>query len=162
MPYCPECGSEVEKDSKFCRNCGASLTEGAGNNKNEPTEGGSIGSTSLDLSENVEAALSYLLLWLSGILFLVLEKKNKFVKFHAMQSVITFLPLTIISWFLSIFGGAFWFGGIGWGFFAMIGWLFWLLTLILWLILLIKAYSGEYYKLPIAGDIAERESEKRF
>ncbi len=103
MPYCPECGSEVEKDSKFCRNCGASLTEGAGNNKNEPTEGGSIGSTSLDLSENVEAALSYLLLWLSGILFLVLEKKNKFVKFHAMQSVITFLPLTIISWFLSIF-----------------------------------------------------------
>jgi len=66
--------------------------------------------TSMNLEENMEGAFCYLLLWISGIVLYVVEKDNKFVRFHAMQSILVFLPLTIVGW---IFGGAFglfWFG----------------------------------------------------
>ncbi len=53
--------------------------------------------TSLNLDENVEALLCYVLGWVSGLIFLLLEKKSKFVKFHAMQSLIIFLAITVIS-----------------------------------------------------------------
>ena len=53
--------------------------------------------TSLGLDENVEALLSYILGWVTGIVFLVIEKNSKFVRFHAMQSTITFLGFTVLS-----------------------------------------------------------------
>jgi uncharacterized membrane protein len=99
--------------------------------------------TSLGLEENVEGALCYVLGWITGLIFYLLEKDNKFVKFHAMQSIIVFLPLMILAWLLSWF---IWFLG------GLIG----LIFLILWIILIIKAYQGEKFKLPIVGDIAEK------
>ncbi len=120
--------------------------------------------TELGLGENVEGALCYLLGWVTGIAFLVLEGKNEFVRFHAMQSIVTFLPLTIVGWIFGTIGGAFgW--GFWWGFypfffvFTIISWLIWLVTLILWLILMLKAYQGERYKVPIVGDIVEGRAE---
>jgi len=102
--------------------------------------------TSINLKENVVGALCYVLGWITGIVFLIVEKKNKFVRFHAMQSLLTFLPLSVI-------GGAIrWVPLVGW----VISGLIWILSLILWLILMIKAYQGEMYKLPIAGDLAEQ------
>lgn len=78
--------------------------------------------------------------------------KNDFIKFHAMQSIATFLPLTILGW---IFGGFRW-GCYPFSFvFTMISWLIWIDTFILWVILMVKAYKGERYKLPIVGDIVE-------
>ena len=104
--------------------------------------------TSLGIEENVEGALCYLIGWVTGLVFYLLEKENKFVRFHAMQSIVVFLPLTIIAWFF--------------GFIPFIGWvisgLIWILSIILWIVLMIKAYQGEMYKLPIAGDIAERNA----
>jgi len=113
--------------------------------------------TSLNMEENVEGALCYLLGWLTGIVFYLIEKDNEFVRFHARQSILTFLPLSILSF---IFSGGFMFSGVLfggiWALLSLIGTLLWLLTVILWLVLMIKAYRGERFKLPVVGDVAER------
>lgn len=111
--------------------------------------------TELGIEENIEGALCYAFFWVTGIVFLLIEPKNKFVRFHAMQSIVVFLPLWLLSF---IFGGFFGFGyfwGPGLYFLAWFGWLLWILTIILWIVLMLKAYMKEKFKLPIAGDIAE-------
>ncbi|MEM0219624.1 MAG: DUF4870 domain-containing protein [Thermoproteota archaeon] len=102
--------------------------------------------TSLGLDENLEAALSYVLGWITGLIFFLLEKESKFVKFHALQSIITFLGLHVFTIFLGIIPF------IGWTFDSLIG----LAGLVIWIICIIKAYQGEKFKLPIVGDIAEK------
>lgn len=109
--------------------------------------------TSLGLNENVEAFLAYLLGWLTGIVFLVLEKESEFVKFHAMQSTIAFIGFTVIS---IIFSFPLQFIPILGILVALIDWLIWIVALITWIICLVKAYKGERFKLPIVGNWAER------
>jgi uncharacterized membrane protein len=94
---------------------------------------------------NVVAALTYLLGWVSGLLFLALEPHNRFVRFHAMQSVLVFGPACIAFFIcLSI---------------PLIGWLAAIVifygSAVLWLLLMFKAYQGQRFKLPIAGEMAE-------
>jgi uncharacterized membrane protein len=103
--------------------------------------------SSTGLDENVAGFLCYLFGFVTGIVFLVVEKESRFVKFHAMQSTITFLGLFIISMI------------IGW--IPIIGLLvypIWILSLVLWLILMIKALQGKRYSLPIVGKMAEGKS----
>ncbi len=106
--------------------------------------------TSLGMDENVEAALSYFLGFLTGILFFVLEKDNKFVKFHAMQSIAVFIALFVINMVLGIILSITIVG-------LMLLPLIYLLELILWIMLMYKAYKGEKFMLPIAGDFAEKQ-----
>lgn len=113
--------------------------------------------TEMGLDENVEGALCYLLGFITGLVFYIMEPKSKFVKFHAMQSIIVFLPLMIIGFLFSGILGLFFWGPI-WVIISLIGWIVWILFFILWLILMLKAYKGEKFKLPIAGDIAEKNS----
>lgn len=91
--------------------------------------------------KNTAAALSYLLGWVTGIVFLLIEK-DSFVRFHAMQSVLVFGLLTVASLV------------------PIIGWLLspvlMLVGLILWLILMIKAYQGEKFSLPVVGEWAQK------
>ncbi|MBC8274553.1 MAG: DUF4870 domain-containing protein [Chloroflexi bacterium] len=103
------------------------------------------GSSTTRLEPNVAGLLCYLAGWITGIIFLVLEQKNKFIRFHAMQSIVTFGFLTIAGILLSAlpFVGDFLALAIG------------IVVLILWIILMVKAYQGELYKLPVAGNIAE-------
>jgi len=101
--------------------------------------------TTLGLDENIEGLLCYLFGVVTGIIFLVLEKENDFVKFHAMQSLVTFLSLTIIGMiaaFIPILGG-------------LITLLVNLVSLVFWILGMYKAYRGERYKFPIFGNIAE-------
>jgi uncharacterized membrane protein len=103
--------------------------------------------SSTGLEENVAGFLCYLFGFITGVVFLVVEKESKFVKFHAMQSTITFLSLFVISIIL--------------GFIPIIGLLvypIWILSLILWLLLMIKALRGERYALPIVGKMAEEKA----
>ncbi|MEA1936529.1 MAG: hypothetical protein U9N04_00225 [Patescibacteria group bacterium] len=99
-----------------------------------------------DLGENVRGALCYVLGFLSGVFFLLTEKENKFVRFHAMQSVVVFLSITLlmmlpfIGLVLSVFIAP--------------------LSLLLWLFLMYKAYQGKKFKLPIIGDFAEQQANK--
>jgi len=100
----------------------------------------------MGLEENIAGALCYVLGWITGIIFYIIENENKTVRFHAVQSIIVFLPLTIIVGIFQLIPF------IGW----VIGGLIGLLMLILWLILMLKAYQGEKFKLPVIGDIAEK------
>ena len=102
--------------------------------------------TSTGLTENVAGLLCYVLGWISGIAFILLEKENKFVRFHAIQSIIVFGVLTIAMIILS------WIPVIGF----VLGWIIWVIGLILWIVLMVKAYQGTRYKLPWSGDFAEK------
>jgi len=106
--------------------------------------------TALGLTVNMEAVLCYMLGWLTGIIFLLLEKENSFVRFHAMQSLATFLSLFIIS--------------IVAGLIPILGWILAILitpaSVLLWLFLMYKAYQGEKYKLPIIGTWVEEQIDK--
>ncbi len=100
--------------------------------------------SSTGLDENVAGFLCYLFGFVTGIVFLVVEKESRFVKFHAMQSTITFLSLFVI---LLIFGWV-----------PVIGTFLFIFTFILWLVLMIKALQGKKYLLPIVGKMAEGKS----
>ena len=100
--------------------------------------------SSTGLEENVAGFLCYLLGFITGIVFLVVEKKSSFVKFHAKQSTITFLGLFIISLIL--------------GWIPVIGTLILIFILVVWLVLMIKALRGERYSLPIVGKMAEEKT----
>ncbi len=107
-----------------------------------------LGKSSTGMQPNVAALLSYLVGIITGVIFYVIEKENKFVKFHAMQSILVFgvfFVLGIVLAFIPV---------IGWALipFLSIG------ELILWIVLMIKAYQGEYFKLPVVGDMAEQKS----
>ena len=93
------------------------------------------GRSSTGLDENVAGFFCYLLGFITGIVFLVVEKQSRFVKFHARQSTITFLGLFVVMLV------------IGWV--PVLGILFSIFSLILWLILMVKALRGEKYMLPI-------------
>lgn len=108
-----------------------------------------MGKTSLGIDDNLAGMLCYALGWVTGIVFLVVERESKYVRFHAVQAIATFLPLMIIAWVFAFIPF------IGMVVSAMI----WILSVVLWLILMIKAYQGEKYKLPIVGDLAEKQSE---
>ncbi|MBA2302270.1 MAG: hypothetical protein H0W08_06505 [Acidobacteria bacterium] len=103
--------------------------------------------TSSGLDQNMAGALAYSLGWITGAFFLVTEPSNKFVRFHALQSIITFGGLSL-AWFVTL----------------AIPFLGWLLALVVipvvsvgaWLLLIFKAYRGERFKLPFAGEIADQ------
>jgi uncharacterized membrane protein len=111
------------------------------------------------LSENLAALLSYVLGWVTGLIFFLLDKRS-YVRFHAAQSVIVFLALQILrSAVGAILGVGWWWGGFGgWGLFSLSGLILNLISLaslILWIVLMVKAFQGIRFKVPLAGDIAE-------
>ncbi|HZT33582.1 MAG TPA: DUF4870 domain-containing protein [Bryobacteraceae bacterium] len=122
-----------------------------------PPPGGAVAS---GLEDNVAGALCYLIGFITGILFLVLEPYNKrpFVRFHAMQSVLFsagWIALSIaLSIVLLILGGAVHL----WFIFLPIRMLIGLLGFVLWLYCMYKAYNREWYQLPIVGPIAAKQA----
>ncbi len=104
--------------------------------------------TSTGIQPNLAGLLCYVLGWVTGIVFLILEKENQFIRFHAVQSIFTFGVITIAQIILSRIPFT------GW----ILGWLIGVLAFILWIVLMVKAYQGQKYKLPWAGNIAEKQS----
>ncbi|MBT4125026.1 MAG: hypothetical protein HOJ22_04415 [Chloroflexi bacterium] len=99
------------------------------------------------MSQNIVAALAYLIGWVTGIAFLIIEKENSFVRFHAMQAIAVFVPLSIASvilGFIPIIG-------------ALLSVLLGILGVFLWLFLMFQAFIGMRFKIPYAGDFAERQ-----
>jgi len=103
--------------------------------------------TSSGLKPNVAALLCYILGWVSGLIFFLVEK-NKFVRFHAMQSIVVFGAITIAQIVLMMIPI------IGWILIPVIS----IIGIVLWIVLMVKGYQGEKFKLPLAGDIAEKNS----
>ncbi len=109
---------------------------------------GTSGDSSTGLKANVAALIAYFGWWVTGIIFLVLEKKSQFVRFHAAQSIVVFGAVSILNFILNIAFRRFWIIG------GLLSAVIWIAGLALWVFLMYKAYQGENYKLPIAGDIA--------
>jgi uncharacterized membrane protein len=105
-----------------------------------------MGETSTGLKDNVAGVLCYVLGWVSGIVFLIMEPNNKFIKFHAYQSIVVFGAITVALLILT------WIPYIGIVFGSIIG----AAAFILWLVLMYLAYQEKKYKLPWAGDFAEK------
>jgi len=110
-------------------------------------EGNDLGKTSTGINPTVAGLLCYLLGFVSGVLFLLIEKENRFVRFHAMQSIFTFIFFFVVNIALHFIPF------IGWVIIPILG----IVSLIVWILLMVKAYKGEYYKLPVIGDMAEQK-----
>jgi uncharacterized membrane protein len=102
------------------------------------------------MAENVAGLLCYALGWVTGLIFYFIDKRP-FVRFHAAQSIVVFGGLTIIRVGL---GMVFLTGGVSLGFGLL--WLVSILGFVLWILLMVKAYQGERYRLPIAADLADQ------
>lgn len=149
MAFCQACGQEVGT-AAFCPKCGAGQAVA-------PAGGGApmaVAAPSTEgLQENIAALLAYVLGWLTGIIFLLIDKRP-YVKFHAAQSIVVFGGLTILRIGIGIVAGIF--GGIsGLGAIVGLGMLTSLIGLILWILLMVKAYQHQNFRVPIAAGIAD-------
>ena len=157
MPFCARCGSEAS--GNFCPSCGAPIAAPIGQPPSgmPPPPPGPQSGAQAGLDRNVASALCYLAGPITGVLFLVLEPYNrdKSIRFHAFQSI--FLGLAMFA-----LGFAFTFLAylplIGLIFALIIGFLYPIAILILWIMLMYKAYNGERLVLPIIGPLAEKQA----
>jgi uncharacterized membrane protein len=141
---------------------------GGANASGSPTPGGAtpggatpgyaspqpLAATSTGMSENVAGALCYLVGFITGIIFLVIApyNQNKFVRFHAFQSIffnVAYIVFWILMSFLTVLTH-----GIGFLLFPLIG----LGFFVLWLYLMFSAYNNKRVKLPLIGDLAEKQA----
>jgi uncharacterized membrane protein len=162
MAFCPNCGASVE--GKFCAKCGSAVgasgpTPGAQPYTTPPPGAQSYSQPQASgLSDNVASALCYVLGLITGILFLVLApyNQNKTIRFHAFQSIffhvawiVFWIVLTIVTmvmpWSLHIL-------------ITLFSLLLSLGGLLVWILLIVKAYNNDRFKLPVIGDLAEKQA----
>ncbi len=123
------------------------------------TPPGNSGQAGSGLAPNIASMLCYVCSFITGIVFLVIEKENKEVRFHAWQAIFFGVAAFVVQVALSILGAilaaiAGFFGTI----MALISPIIGLIFFVFWIICLIKAYQGEHYKLPVIGDLAEKQN----
>jgi uncharacterized membrane protein len=102
--------------------------------------------TSTGLKENVAGLLCYVLWWVSGIVFLIIEPDNKTIKFHAYQSILAFGAIWVVGMIIS------WIPVIRF----VLGSIIWVIGFILWIAMMLLAYQEKKHKLPWAGNLAEK------
>jgi uncharacterized membrane protein len=163
MPFCGNCGTQV--NGTFCASCGkpVAATAGGAPPPNAAYAGASPAAApaTSGMTENVAGLLCYIFGFITGIIFLALApyNQNKFVRFHAFQSIflsVAWIGILIVerivsAVFLSISFALF-------GLLAVVWMLIALCFLALWIVLLMKAYNGQRWKLPIIGDLAEKQA----
>jgi uncharacterized membrane protein len=155
MAACEKCGGVVAEGTAFCGSCGAPMTAGAGTAAISAAPSGS-------LAPNIAGMLAYFT-FIPAIIFLVMEpySKDRFIRFHAFQSLF-FNAAWIVFWIAMIFVG------IALHVVPVLGFLIHLLIdfvlgiggLILWIILVVKAYGNQKFQLPVIGKMAEEQAAK--
>jgi len=125
--------------------------------------------SSTGLDENVAALLSYIFGWISGLIFFLMEKDSRLVRFHAMQSILLNVGIAVLAFvlwiivFILVIIVAQLSDALG-AIFSILATLLWLVfslgILIAWILCLVKAYQGQYFKLPLIGQFAEKFSAK--
>lgn len=146
MAFCPTCGTQIA-DGATCPKCAGSAGRGASASAVTPAAGG--------LTDNVAGALAYVTI-IPAIVFLVLEpyNKNRFIRFHAFQCLFFAVAWTVL-WiglaFISHIPFLGWATVLLWPLFSLAGF-------VIWLILVLKAYQGQMFKLPVIGDMAEQQA----
>ncbi len=107
-----------------------------------------IKKSSSGLEANIAALLSYVLGFITGIVFFIIERDSEYVKFHAMQSILVSAVLVVLNFILGIIPIL---GGLA---ILILG----PVSLILWIVLMVKAYNHTWFKLPVIGDMAEKQA----
>jgi uncharacterized membrane protein len=145
MPqFCSSCGTQMADGTTVCPGCGKAASGAAATSA--PAGGG--------LQDNVAGMLAYL--FIPAILFLVLEpyNRNKFIRFHAFQSLFLTAAWIALCIVLSIIAAIPFFG-----WFTLLLWpLISIGFFVLWIILMVKAYGNQKFKLPFIGDLAEQQA----
>ena len=125
------------------------------------------GKSSTGLDENLASLLAYVFGWISGLIFFLIEKDSRLVRFHGMQSILLNVLLAVVGIVLGVGLSILLviLGQVSNALASIVGILsslFWLafsvIILIVWVLCLIKAYQGQMYKLPIIGNYAEKFS----
>jgi uncharacterized membrane protein len=112
--------------------------------------------TSLGMRARTAGWLSYLLGWVTGLIFFLMEKENRFVRFHAMQSILFFGGLSILEAVIRFFETVFSYSLVPIFGFGVISSVVGLVSFICWIVLMVRASKGMYYKLPVIGDYADK------
>jgi uncharacterized membrane protein len=144
MAFCSGCGTQIPDGSTLCAACSA-----------KAPAAGATQSTTGGMTDNVAGMLAYVTI-VPAIIFLVVEPYNKkrFIRFHAFQSIFFAVAWTILWIALSFIGVI---PVLGWA--TLLIWpLLGLGGLIIWIILLLKANQGQMFKLPVIGDMAEKQA----
>jgi uncharacterized membrane protein len=186
MAFCGKCGAQNQDGVAFCARCGQPLAAGqpapqhyqqapppqqyqapgAPPPQYQAAPGGAVNT---GLEENVAGALCYVLLWVTGIIFLIIDKRPS-VRFNAAQAIVVFGGLQILTIIIGmITGGGMFFGGWGgyvWGpgfgmrymlflFGMLANGVIWLVEIILWIVCMLKAFQRQPFRVPIAAGIAD-------
>jgi uncharacterized membrane protein len=142
--FCVSCGSQISDESNVCSKCGQPAYQAAGGGTVAAPSAGTAG-----LTDNIAGMLAYVTI-IPAIVFLLLEpyNRNRFIRFHSFQCIflcivlvvihVVLLAVPIVGWAISIFVD--------------------LASLVLWIVLLLKAYQGQMFKLPVIGDLAEKQA----
>lgn len=155
MAHCTKCGAVVEENAAFCGKCGGA--QGLATPFSAPAAAPMATPAQSQMSENGAATLSYVLGWLTGLIFYLIDKRP-YVRFHAAQSMVIFGGLHILTFIvgaffgLSMLTGGFTGFSIGFAVYRILN----IAALALWVILMIKAHQGERFRVPFAADLAER------
>jgi uncharacterized membrane protein len=145
--FCTNCGAQLPDNANHCPACGKPVQSAGGGATYTPAQTAAGG-----LPDNVAGVLAYVTI-VPAIIFLVIEpyNRNRFIRFHAFQSLFFFIAVIIVSVVMPFVAVIPFLGVLLWA-------LVCLAELILWLLLLLKAYGGEMWKLPVIGDIAEKQA----
>ena len=142
--YCASCGAPLTEGALVCGSCGQSAAQSVGASPGNPPATSAGG-----LADNVAGMLAYVT-FIPAIIFLLVEpySRNRFIRFHAFQCIFLSLALFVIHIVLM--------------FIPLIGWVISmfvsLAALVLWVVLLIKAYQGQKFKVPFIGELAEKQA----
>ncbi|MGA2904750.1 MAG: zinc-ribbon domain-containing protein [Candidatus Korobacteraceae bacterium] len=159
MAFCPNCGGQIADNVAFCPSCGKATGQASAAPPPEPNDRAPV-TSSAPLAENVAGMLAYFTI-IPAIVFLLIEpyNRNRFVRFHSFQCVFVTVALIVIDIALTIVSGILHLVPvIGWLITTLMWPLYGLAILALWLLLVIKAYQHEIFKLPIVGDLAEKQA----
>jgi uncharacterized membrane protein len=127
------------------------------------------GKSSTGLDENVAALLSYVMTWITGLIFFLIEKDSRLVRFHAVQALILGIMAAVlmigswIVWIVVVIIAALLPDVLGTLFMGVVGLLMTAIFLAIfvgWILGMVKAFQGQYFKLPVIGNFAEKFSQK--
>ena len=175
MAFCGKCGGELLEGARFCNSCGSAAAApapvpAAPAATPEPAAAAPVSAAGTGMTSNVAGLLAYVLGLITGVVFLVLEpyNKDKFVRFHAFQSIffnvlmigfwIVWTILSMIMWAIGyrILGYAI--GSLISTGMSLVSLVVFLAFLITWVFLMFKAYNNQRFELPLIGKLAARQA----
>jgi uncharacterized membrane protein len=145
--FCKNCGKEMTDNAAFCPNCGVK----PGGETQAAAAPSTTAKTTTGLEPNIAGLLCYLGAWVTGIIFLVLEKENKTVRFHAVQSIVIFGAYTILQIIIGILN-------IFVPFIWILSTIVYIALVATWIYLMVMTYQGKMIRIPVAADFADKYS----